>query len=256
VGLVEQPLCREEAAGFDLEPGDYAVCTVADNGPGIDPSLMSKIFDPYFTTKEKGKGTGLGLSVVHGIVTGYGGDIKVYSESGRGTSFTVYLPLMEKEVDPGSKKDVEPVPRGSEHILLVDDEEPIVQLEKTMLQRLGYQATCCTKSTDALAVFKASPGTFDLVITDMTMPEMTGDQLAAALLAIRKELPVIIATGFSQRIDRDKARSIGIKGFLGKPVVRSEMGKMVRELLDGTAEKTACHNLFESLSKVPCLKPK
>lgn len=190
------------------------------------------------TTKEKDKGTGLGLSVVHGIATGYGGDIKVYSESGRGTRFTVRLPLMEKEAETESTKDAETVPRGSEHILLVDDEEPIVRLEKSMLQGLGYQVTCCTRSTDALALFKASPGAFDLVITDMTMPEMTGDQLAAALLAIKEELPVIIATGFSQRIDRDQALNMGIKGFLGKSVVRSKMGKMVRELLAWTGPQT------------------
>jgi CheY-like chemotaxis protein len=193
---------------------------------------MDKIFEPYFTTKEKGKGTGLGLASVYGIIKEHRGEINVTSKIGYGTTFDVYLPLMDDPVDTELIENKETIPTGTERVLLVDDEEPIARLEKQMLQRLGYTVTSRLSSIDALETFKSSPNSFDLVISDMTMPTMTGDQLAKELLSIRHDIPVIICTGFSERINKENAESYGIKGFLMKPIVRSELAQIVRGVLD------------------------
>ncbi len=222
----------EDVTSTFLKSGQYAKITVSDTGDGVDPSIMDKIFEPYFTTKEEGKGTGLGLATVYGIVKDHGGDIQVYSELGKGTKFDLYLPLIEKASRDDKTVTHESDPTGAESILLVDDEKSIVELEKKMLERLGYQVTSYTNSHDALRAFKADPDAYDLVLTDMTMPQMTGDKLAQELLSIRPHLPVIICTGFSERIDPDSATAIGIKGFLMKPVVRSEMAQMIRKALN------------------------
>ena len=215
------------------ETGDRYVCfTVSDNGIGIDQTLTDKIFDPYFTTKEQGKGTGLGLSVVHGIIKEHGGDIRVSSLVGKGTKFDVYLPLldgtMESVTSTVSRKHL----TGSESILLVDDEEPIVKMVKTMLERLGYQVTVQTSSLDALDVFRTDPDKFALVISDRGMPKMTGEQLARELLLIRPGIPIILCTGFTCENDEHLAKSIGIKGFLKKPVATGDLAAMVRKVLD------------------------
>jgi PAS domain S-box-containing protein len=212
--------------------GRYACITISDTGPGIDPALIHKIFDPYFTTKELGKGTGLGLSVVHGIVKEHGGNIRVYSEIGKGATFNVYLPLLEDTQDRKDAAVSRQYPTGSESILLVDDEEPIVCMEQMMLEKLGYQITVRTSSPDALAAFRANPSNFDLVISDRGMPNMTGEQLAGELIAIRPEIPIIICTGFSDEADEKRAKAMGIKGFLMKPVSLEELAKMVRKVLD------------------------
>ncbi|NWH05280.1 hybrid sensor histidine kinase/response regulator [Desulfobacter latus] len=230
--LCEKEFCREDIPAFSLEPGRYVMLSVSDTGEGIAPDIIDKIFDPYFTTKEKGKGTGLGLSVVHGIINTYGGEIKVYSEIGQGTTFNVYLPLKEKAVEPPTAQKTKINPTGTEHILLVDDEKPIVQMEKTIIERLGYQVTSRTGSIEALELFKAKDGAFDLVITDMTMPNMTGDQLAKELLAVNPDIPIIIVTGFSERINKDTIETLGIKGVLMKPVVISDMALEIRRVLD------------------------
>jgi signal transduction histidine kinase/DNA-binding NarL/FixJ family response regulator len=210
----------------------YACICVSDTGTGIDQTLINKIFDPYFTTKEIGKGTGLGLSVVHGIVKEHGGDIRVHSEVGKGTTFNVFLPLLD---DPKNGKDAtiaRQYPMGCERILLVDDEEPIVLLEQMMLERLGYQVTFRTSSPDALAVFKANPGNFDLVISDRGMPLMTGEQLARELILIKPGIPIIICTGFSDENDEQRCKALGVKGFLMKPVAAGDLATMVRKVLD------------------------
>jgi PAS domain S-box-containing protein len=232
VQLKETTLGGDDPASVSLEPGPYAVLSVFDNGCGITPAVMDRIFEPYFTTKATGKGTGLGLAVVFGIVKEHHGDINVCSEVGTGTTFTVYLPLMKESAETVSVGKVETCQTGNERILLVDDEEPIVRLESQMLERLGYRVTCRTSSVEALKAFAADPEVFDLVITDMTMPNMTGDQLAKELISIRPAIPVIICTGFSERINREKTEALGIKAFLMKPVVRSDMAQMVRSLLD------------------------
>jgi CheY-like chemotaxis protein len=230
--LKETELERDDLVGKFLEPGRYAMLTVLDNGHGIDPSVMDRIFEPYFTTKANGKGTGLGLSVVHGIVKEHGGDICVYSEMGKGTAFHVYLPLLNRSTEP--EKAEKPVihETGTESVLLVDDEEPIVRLEQMMLERLGYKVTARTSSVEALGAFRSDPNKFDIVITDMNMPNLTGNRLAREIGVIKPGVPVIMCTGFSEKIDEKSAKANGISGFLMKPVVKSDMAKMVRKVLD------------------------
>ena len=234
VRLKEIVLESDDLAETGIAPGRYAVLSVSDTGCGMDHSVMNKIFDPYFTTKEQGKGTGLGLAVVHGIVREHRGDIKVYSEINKGTTFNVYLPLINKLSDAPPIAKVESSKTGNERILLVDDEATITRITSQMLERLGYMVTSLTGSMEALEVFKENPDVFDLVVTDMTMPNMTGDQLARELILIRPDIPVIICTGFSERVNKEKAKALGIKGFLMKPTVRSELADMVRKVLDKT----------------------
>ena len=243
IALKETAICsfdEKEDLPFHAIPGDllagrYACITVSDTGTGIDQTLIDKIFDPYFTTKELGKGTGLGLSVVHGIVKEHGGDIRVYSEVGKGTVFHVYLPLLEDNGDIKTAAVIKQYPTGCERILLVDDEEPIVRMEQMMLERLGYQVTTRMSSSDALAAFKANPGNFDLVISDRGMPNMTGDQLARELILIRPEIPVIICTGFCDENDEKRSMDLGVKWFLKKPVATGDIAEMVRKVLDEVA---------------------
>lgn len=232
IQLKEIKLSGKDLNKLSIEPGRFAALTISDTGTGIEPEITDRIFDPYFTTKEKGKGTGLGLAVVYGIVKEHGGDINVDSEAGKGTTFTIYLPLIKGTVEKASVEKATILPAGHERILLVDDEEEIIYLEKQMLERLGYQISFRTSSVDALEAFKANPDTFDLVITDMTMPNMTGDQLAKELISIKPDIPIILCTGFSEWIDREKSEAIGIKGFLMKPVVLNKIAKMVRNVLD------------------------
>ena len=232
VSLKEKIVADDENPSDSFVTGRYAVLSFTDNGSGIPTHAMDKIFDPYFTTKERGKGTGLGLSVVYGIVKEHHGDITVTSELGKGTTFNVYLPIMaqaEKSVPVEKKEDD---PKGHEQILLVDDEETIAKLEKQMLERLGYRVIMCVNSLEALQIFKIKSESFDLVISDMTMPNMTGDQLAREMIAIRPDIPIIICTGFSERINQEKAELIGVKGFLMKPIVKAEIAKTVRKVLD------------------------
>ena len=213
-------------------PGRYARLSVSDTGHGMSADLLTKIFEPYFTTKERGKGTGLGLAVAYGIVKEHKGDIKVSSEPGRGTTFDIYLPLMDRPIDKEEKPSAGKYETGTERILLVDDEPAAARLEKLMLERLGYEVTSRLSSLEALEAFKAHPRAFDLVLSDMTMPGMTGDRLARELMAIRPEIPVILCTGFSERISEEKAEALGIKGFLMKPVLKSALARMVRKVLD------------------------
>ena len=206
--------------------------SVSDNGIGMTQSTIDNIFEPYFTTKEKGKGTGLGLAVAYGIVKEHKGEIKVSSEMGKGTTFNIYLPLMIKDAEKGAVDQVSQIEFGTENLLLVDDEVSVAKLEKLMLERLGYKVIVQTNSVDALTVFEANPESFDLVITDMTMPAMTGDQLAREILLIKPDIPIIICTGFSERVNKEQAEVIGVKGFLMKPVIKFDMAQMVRKILD------------------------
>jgi CheY-like chemotaxis protein len=198
----------------------------------MDKTLTDKIFDPFFTTKEKGKGTGMGLSVVHGIVTAMGGAIQVYSEPGEGTQFHVYLPveksLFEEQVTTSKAQ----IQGGIEQILLVDDEQAILKMEKRMLERLGYQVTSRTSSLEALEAFRASPDRFDLVITDMAMPNMSGDGLSVELTKIRPGISILLCTGFSENMSDKRAASLGIKGFLFKPIVMKDLAQKIREVLE------------------------
>ncbi len=220
---------------LSLPAGKYALLSISDNGTGIPSAHLNKIFEPYFTTKEKGRGTGLGLSVAFGLVKKYHGDIKVDSQVGKGTTFDVYLPLMEKSrIEIPNLEDTAISPIGSEKILLVDDEISIVKLETIMLEGLGYQVTPCVNSEDAFKMFEAAPFDFDLVISDMTMPNMTGDQLSKKIMDIRPDIPIIICTGYSEKMSREQAETSGIKAYLMKPLKISDMAQAVRNVLDGT----------------------
>ncbi len=232
VQLTETLLTNEDLAGTGLEPGRFARLLVSDTGCGIDPAIMDRIFDPYFTTKSEGKGTGLGLAVVYGIIKDHKGHVTVTSEKGKGTRVQVYLPLAEKPSEIHQNDPEANDTHGNERILLVDDDEPIVRLEKQILERLGYHITTQTSSLDAIKVFKETPDAFDLVITDMAMPHMTGDLLSRELMSLRPDIPIILCTGFSEGLSKEKTESAGIKGLLMKPIVKSEMAQMVRQVLN------------------------
>jgi len=232
VSLKETNLAGETRTGRPQPSGRQAVLSIADTGCGIAPDIKDKIFDPYFTTKERGKGTGLGLAVVYGIVRDHDGDIQVESTVGKGTTFRLNFPLIVSLAADEPVEAAKPPVGGREHVLLVDDEATIVKLVKQMLERLGYRVTPYTSSLEARAAFEESPEDFDILVTDMTMPSMTGDQLARALIAIKPGLPVVLCTGYSEQIDERQANVIGIKAFLMKPVVKSKLAETVRSVLD------------------------
>ena len=225
-------LDEDAAAKYpDLKPGRYVNLTVSDTGQGINPELKDRIFDPYFTTKEIGKGTGMGLSVVHGIVKSHKGAISVDSDIGHGTTFSLFFPVVKEEAVSEPEMD-EKLPEGNERILLVDDEESIIYVGRLRLERLGYKVEARMNPVEALELFRADPDRFDLVITDMTMPQMNGDQLVKEVLKIHPDMPTILCTGFSERIDEEKAKSIGIRKYIEKPINSSKLAKIVRKVLD------------------------
>ena len=217
---------------LDLTKGSYIEIFISDTGTGIPPEIIDSIFEPYFTTKDPGEGTGMGLAMVHGIVQSYGGKIVVESDFGKGTTFTIYLPITrQRNLQPEYAH--ERLPTGTERILFVDDEAPIAKMGSKSLERFGYRVTARTSSVEALALFKSKPKAFDLVITDMTMPNMTGDDLAIELMKIRPDIPVILCTGYSRKISDGIAAEIGIMAFVYKPIVKAELAKTVRKVLDG-----------------------
>ncbi len=215
----------------DLEPGKYVELGIGDTGHGISSEVLEKIFDPYFTTKEVGKGTGMGLAVVHGIAKTHDGVIHVDSRLGKGTDFRVYFPSSSTVVSPEQKKD-ERVPGGAEKIIFVDDEISIVEIYTIMLKKLGYDVISETDPVLALEQFKSDPYGYSLVISDMTMPDMTGDRLAQELIKVRPDIPVILCTGFSDKISPEYLKKIGFRGMLMKPVGKADLGNLIREVLD------------------------
>jgi len=233
VGLSEIDVDGDEAQQHQsIDPGRYVRLTVADTGHGIDPSLKERIFEPFFTTKDRAEGTGMGLSVVHGIVKSYDGSISVESGVDQGSTFTILLPSVESTEQSVSIQD-EDLPAGNEQVLVVDDEIAMVKALEAMLTQLGYTVVSRTSSMEALEEFKAASEDYDLVITDQTMPNMTGVELARALLQVRKDLPIILCTGFSDLVDEEKAKQEGIKEFILKPIIMKDMARAVRTLLDG-----------------------
>lgn len=233
VSLAEITLGKDaDGKGSELAPGNYVLITVSDTGCGMDNKTLSHIFEPYFTTKTKGEGTGLGLSVVHGIVKSYQGQITVHSEPGNGTIFHVYLPRMEETPFFVNAACSQTIPSGTERVLLVDDDEVIAAMMQQILQNLGYQVISCSNSLEALACIAQDPLTLDLLITDMTMPNLTGYELAQKALAIRPNLPIILCTGFSELTNKEQAQALGIRAYLMKPVSVQELGLTVRKVLD------------------------
>ncbi len=214
----------------NLKAGNYVLFSIEDSGIGMDEAIISKIFDPYFSTKEKNKGTGLGLSVVHGIIKNYGGDIKVKSSPGKGSKFEVLFPAVESEnhKDETEKKEI---PKGVEKILLVDDEYSILNVEKEKLQRLGYHVDATNRSEDALKKIILYPDSYDLIITDMTMPKLTGDNLVREVRKRNILIPIIICTGFSGKLTPEKAIAIGANALLSKPVFISDLAQTIRDVL-------------------------
>jgi len=231
--LTEVDIGYEETVDrIGMQPGKHLQLLVKDEGCGMEAAVMDRIFEPYYTTKEQGKGTGLGLSVIHGIVKNHRGDISVKSTPGKGTVFQVYLPLIENLEAGAELESTDGVIKGEERILLVDDEEQIVAMQRQMLENLGYRVTARTDSQEALKVFAEQPHNFDLVITDMTMPHMTGDQLAQKMLDIKPQIPVILCTGFNEVITEEKALAMGIQKFVMKPVVKNDLAVTIRSVLD------------------------
>lgn len=213
------------------DPGEYLELVVADTGCGIGPDVIDKIFDPYFTTKEVGKGTGMGLSIIHGIVRESGGDIRIKSILGKGTSVHVFFPVAVSNIKE-TEKIPKMLPHGEGHILFVDDEEILAEMGKEMLERLGYKVTAKTSSLEALEVFQNSPDSFDVIITDQTMPGLMGSDLARRILQIRPHMPIILCTGYSSLIDKSSAKVIGIRTFANKPLTTKTVAQLLSEVLD------------------------
>lgn len=222
-------------ASKGFRPGKYLCLVVSDTGCGMDKATLERIFEPYFTTKEQGKGTGIGLALVHGIVKGHGGYLSVYSEPGQGTSFSLYFPVCCDAEGQSPKIMDARIPHGSERILLVDDEEDVLKMLTEMSEHLGYRVMAVSDSTEAYALFCSTPEEFDLVVTDQTMPGLTGTVLAQKILALKPEMPIIICTGFSETLTDGKARELGLAGYIMKPVVMGDFARVVRRALEGGA---------------------
>jgi CheY-like chemotaxis protein len=237
------------ASSSSLSPGQHIRLIVRDTGHGIEADVKTRIFEPFFTTKAEGEGTGMGLAVVHGIVTSHEGVITVDSAPAEGTTVTIYLPPFV-EPSPGQthaktetlyRSSVHPwqattpwepaTPEEAERILFVDDEESLVRLGDKTLRRLGYAVVTTTSSLEALSTFQATPDAFDLVITDQTMPHMTGENLAREIRTIRADIPIILCTGFSYAMDAEKAATQGIDAFLLKPILAQELALTVQNVL-------------------------
>ena len=216
-----------------MHPGGYVYLTVSDDGTGIPPGILDRIFEPYFTTKDVDEGLGMGLAVVYGIVKKHDGDIKVKSEAEKGTTVEVLFPLIDERVVSGGKE-IEPPSTGTERILFVDDEASLVKMVTQMLERSGYRVIGKTSSLEALKLFEENPERFDLVITDMAMPDMAGDRLTKELIQIRPDIPIILCTGHSDRMDNNRAMELGTKAFATKPLTKSNLTKTVRKVLDET----------------------
>lgn len=230
--LINSVIGKKDQQNFPgLDPGKHVKLVVGDTGHGMDETTKSRVFDPYFTTKKSGEGTGLGLSTVHGIVKEHGGTIKLYSEVNVGTTFQVFFPIEESGLEPGLET-ISNMPRGNENILLVDDEILLLNLGREFLEGLGYSVQTRASSSDALEAFRARPDSYDLIVTDLTMPHMTGDILAKEVKALRPGVPIIIYTGYSTKVNEDKFKDIGINAVLMKPVTFQEMAYAVRKALD------------------------
>ncbi|HUV59629.1 MAG TPA: PAS domain S-box protein [Desulfatiglandales bacterium] len=234
VSLVDIELDSEfTAKHLNTYPGPYLRLTVSDTGHGIEKKVIDRIFEPYYTTKEKSGGTGMGLAVVHGIVKSHGGIITAYSKPGKGSTFNVFLPRIEHaEAAKETEIRLGKIPTGKERILFIDDEPAIADIAKGMLEHLGYKVEVRTSPIEALAAFKALSDKFDLIISDMTMPKMTGDELAKELMTIRPDIPIILCTGFSEHINEEKAKAIGIQKLVMKPFIMREMAEAIRQVLD------------------------
>ncbi|MCP4715741.1 MAG: response regulator, partial [Deltaproteobacteria bacterium] len=217
-----------------ISAGPYLKLTVKDTGCGMERIIMDRVFDPFFTTKSPAEGTGMGLSVVHGIVKSYRGAITLESEVDSGSTFHILLPRIKKKAQ-FIEESEGPLPRGTECIMFVDDEEVLTDMARRLLERLGYHVIAKTGSLEALDEFRKNPNSIDLVITDYTMPEMTGAELSMQMMRIRPDIPIILCTGFSEQITKEKAKLLGIREFVMKPIIVRELAAILRQIFDDTA---------------------
>jgi signal transduction histidine kinase/ActR/RegA family two-component response regulator len=232
VRLEKVVLGAKDMNGFkDIAPGTYLKLTIKDSGCGMSQDVVERIFDPYFTAKAAGESTGMGLSAIHEIVKKHGGDILVESEPGKGTAFYLYLPRTEQEPEEDAVP-LQPIPGGKERILFVDDEQVLVYMQQEVLERLGYDVVAVSNSSEALEIFNNDPEIFDLVITDQSMPGLTGIQLSTELLKIRPDIPIILCTGFSETVTREIALKAGVKEFIMKPLIKREIAAVIRHVLE------------------------
>jgi len=235
-GTLTVDLYNEEFTGNDsdeLPPeGSYACLVITDSGEGMTEAVQKRVFEPFFTTRETGKGTGMGLSVVHGIVKKCNGIIKLFSEPDKGTSIQVYLPIASEPIKKNNPNEKRPFPKGNGTILVVDDEAPLVEMLETWLKKWGYNVIAHSRSYDALEAFLAQPDAIDFVISDLNMPEMTGKKLSSEILKIRKDMPIILCTGFNELLSKKEAEAIGIKDYLNKPVSMRMLADKINELLN------------------------
>lgn len=232
VTLSRKEIGKEDIVEHDVSPGPFIELSIQDTGRGMDAKTMARIFEPYFTTNEVGKGSGLGLAVVHGIVKTLHGFIEVESEPGKGSTFHVYIPALAKSAEVSETTEIKDMPGGTERILVVDDEEIIVTLNKAVLEMLGYKVTATTSSAEALAKIRTHADEFDLVITDQTMPDLSGVELAKAILQIKPDMPIILCSGYSSVVTEKEALAYGIKKYAMKPMNITTLAQIVRDVLD------------------------
>ena len=232
VTLCRREISKEDSVESDVTPGPFVELSVQDTGHGMDKQTMARIFEPYFTTKEVGKGSGLGLAVVDGIVKVLDGFIKVESEPGLGTTVHVYIPALEKCAVVPANTELNEIPGGTERILVIDDESIIADMNKTILERLGYTVTATTSSTEALEKVRTHADEWDLIVTDQTMPDLSGVELAREIMKIKPDMPIILCSGYSSIVSEKDALAFGIKKYVMKPVDTGTLAHIVREVLD------------------------
>lgn len=236
VSLAEEKIESESGQFYNLPPGKYMKLSVSDNGVGMEREVLERIFEPFFTTKEVGEGSGMGLSVVHGIVQSHNGAIDVQSAPGKGTTVVILFPKIDPDQETFSVTTEESLPKGNERILFVDDEESLTRLAKEMLSYLGYDVTVVTNSAQALEMFQMNPDEFDLIITDMIMPNITGVELVKGILYVRPDMPIILCSGYSGTITKEDAKALGVKELVIKPLVMNDLAVLIRQILDDDQE--------------------
>jgi nitrogen-specific signal transduction histidine kinase/CheY-like chemotaxis protein len=227
----------DEIVTADLKVGRYARITVSDNGCGMDRATLERVFDPFFTTKPAGQGTGLGLSVVHGIVRAHSGAVTAYSQPGKGTTFRIYLPAASADVEHREASPQTPAAGSGEHVMYIDDEESLVFLGQRVLERMGYKVSGFSDPLQALQAFTQTPQSFDVVVTDLSMPGMSGFNLARALLQLRPDVPIVLTTGYVRPEDKETARNSGIRELILKPNTVEELGRALDKLFTQMREK-------------------